>query len=66
MRTMNALIQVFDGGLPSFDSDGDLMLGSYYQFIDENDMPIGDWIGPYLDKIDAEKAAQRAFKYKDF
>jgi hypothetical protein len=67
MRPTNALIHVYtSSGPPSFDSEGDLMLGSYYQWIDENDIPIGELIGPYLDKVAAEKAAKRAFRYKDF
>jgi hypothetical protein len=67
MKATNALIHVYlPSGPPSFDDDGDLMLGSYYQFIDENDVPVGGLIGPYMDNIAAEEAARRAFKYKDF
>lgn len=51
---------------PSFDADGELMLGWYYQFIDKDEEPVSDLYGPYLDNIDAEKAAKRAFKRKDF
>jgi hypothetical protein len=67
MKTINALIHTFSpSSPPSFDDEGDLMLGSYFQFIDENDIPMGGLIGPYFDNLAAEKAARRAFKYKDF
>ena len=61
-----ALIHEFrPSSTPTFDDDGELMLGSYYQFIDKDDQPVGKLIGPYLDNQDAEKAAETAFRLND-
>lgn len=63
----NALIHQFaPSGFPHFDGEGDQMIGFYFQFIDENDQPYGDLIGPYAVNADAERAAQRAFTTNDF
>lgn len=63
----NALIHEFDPALPPlFDDDGELLLGFYYQFIDEHDAPVNGLVGPYRDKGAAERAAKRAFASKDF
>lgn len=51
---------------PSFDGDGDIMLGWYYQFIDKDEAPVSGLYGPYFDDLEASKAAKRAFKRKDF
>jgi len=60
------LIHIFyPSSPPVFDEEGDLLLGSYYQFIDKNDLPISGLIGPYLDNDEAEKAAEKAFSIKD-
>lgn len=63
----NALIHQFDlSGTPHFDGDGDQMLGFYFQFIDEDDQPYGELIGPYAVNVEAEQAAERAFTRRDF
>lgn len=63
----NCLIHEFDPALPPlFDDEGDQMLGYYFQFIDKDDNPVGELIGPYSDSRAAEKAAQRAFTSRDF
>jgi hypothetical protein len=65
---MQALIHSFEVSdtPPYFDDEGDQLLGSYYQFINEDDEPISDLIGPYRTHKDAEKAAQRAYTIGDF
>jgi hypothetical protein len=60
------LIHIFyPASEPVYDDEGELLLGSYYQFVDKDDKPVGDLIGPYLDNTEAEKAAKIAFKKKD-
>jgi hypothetical protein len=67
MPACNALIHEFDSASPPyFDDEGDLMLGSYYQFIDQDDQPVSGLIGPYTDNIAAERAAKVAFNSGDF
>lgn len=67
MTVCNALIHEFDAAKsPVFDDDGDHMIGFYYQFIDENETPVGGLIGPYRGKPECAKAAKRAFNRKDF
>lgn len=67
MAVCNALIHEFDPRKPDvLDDEGDPMVGSYYQFIDENEIPVGGLIGPYRDNAAAEAAAVRAFSRRDF
>jgi len=67
MRVVNALIHNFETGCtPVFDEDGEQLLGFFYQFIDEQDLPVTQLIGPYRDKRAVERAAQRAFNRKDY
>lgn len=67
MAVANALIHTFTPDAPPYyDDDGDQMLGSYFQFIDENDEPVSPMIGPYGDHGQAARAAQKAFDRKDF
>lgn len=64
---MVTLIHEFTpNGVPYFDDEGDQMIGGYYQFLDENDNPITDLIGPYRDARAARKAAQRAVNRHDY
>jgi len=66
-KPANILIHEFDPAIQSVtDDDGDEVLGFYYEFIDENETPIGYMIGPYRDGPSAEKAALRAWKLNDF
>lgn len=63
----NALIHEFDPLLPpQFDNDGDQLIGFYFQFTDEHDLPINGLIGPYRDRERAERACKRAFVTHDF
>lgn len=67
MIIKHALIHNFEpSNHPCFDDEGDERIGSYYQFIGEDDIPLTDLIGPYRDKRAAEKAAQRAYHRRDF
>jgi len=60
------MIHQFDGsGEPSFDDEGDERVGSYYQWVDESDHPLGELIGPYNTNKLAEKAAHRAFMRRE-
>ena len=63
----NVLIHEFDPeGEPVFDDEGDQMIGFYYQFIDNEDNPLTDLIGPYRDNLAVERAAQAAFYRSEF
>lgn len=67
MSAHSALIHEFAAhGPPSFDDEGDAREGFYYQFIDQNELPVGGLIGPYGIKEHAERAAQNAFRAGDF
>lgn len=64
---VSCLIHDYCASQPTqFDEDGDVLLGSYYQFLDEDDYPVGGLIGPYTDTFAAERAAKRAFRLKDY
>lgn len=66
-KPINILIHEFDETTgPYIDDDGDQMHGFYFQFIDENDEPVTDLIGPYGYDGAAERAALRAYHSKDF
>ena len=64
----NILIHEFDDEtrFTHLDADGEQMIGFYFQFTDEDDLPLCNPIGPYRYNKDAEKAALRAFKARDF
>ena len=63
----HVLIHEFDNATPpSFDDEGDIRVGSYFQFIDGEDRPISELIGPYRTSRLAERAAHRAFVNRDF
>lgn len=63
----SALIHEFDAKAPPrFDEDGELLLGFYYQFLDQASSPITGLFGPYRYKGEAEGAAKRAFDSKDY
>lgn len=67
MKVTGAKIHEFEpSGLPYFDDDGDQMIGFYYQWLDEEDNPIGGLIGPYGYQAAVERAAERAFARRDF
>jgi hypothetical protein len=67
MQAMQCLIHTFEpSGTPCFDEDGDQLIGSYYQFVGDNDEPIGALHGPYRDNEAAEGAAKRAYNRRDF
>ena len=64
---MHVNIHEFDpSGTPFLDEEGDQMIGSYYQFMNDDDEPISCLIGPYRDKKAAARAAQRAYDRRDF
>lgn len=66
MSACNALIHEFDVAKPPIlDDDGDQMVGFYYQFTDDADLPVTGLVGPYKWRRDCEKAAIRAFNTKD-
>lgn len=66
MTACNALIHEFDAAKsPILDEEGDQMVGFYYQFTDEVDVPVTGLVGPYKWKRDCEAAAKRAFKNQD-
>lgn len=66
-QATNALIHEFNKDGPVItDDDGDPMLGFYYQFTNSEDQPIAGLIGPYGKRVQAEKAAQRAFERRDY
>lgn len=50
----------------TYDDEGSQMLGFYYQFTDDQDQPVTTLIGPYNDKSHVERAANRAFKSRDY
>lgn len=66
--TQHVLIHQFTTSdiMPSFDEEGDIRIGSYFQFIDELENPIGGLIGPYRTNELAEKAAHQAYRARDF
>jgi hypothetical protein len=68
LQPFNILIHEFDAqALPIYlDHDGDQMIGFYYQFTDEDDQPLSGLVGPYRYDQDAQKAAMKAYKCKDF
>ena len=66
-QAMQCLIHTFEpSGTPCFDEDGEQLIGSYYQFVDETDKPIGALHGPYRDNEAAESAATQAYHRRDF
>lgn len=62
-KAHSILIHEFDAASrpPCYDDEGDQRIGSYYQFIDVDEEPISDLIGPYLYNEAAERAALKAF-----
>jgi hypothetical protein len=62
----SVLIHEFTHLSTARDEDGDIMIGFYYQFIDDNDQPIASAVGPFTYGKDAERAALHAFKTRDF
>ncbi len=67
-KATNILIHEFDPSIDPtcLDDEGDPMIGFYYQFTDEDDLPVSGLIGPYSYDKAAEKAAMRAFRANDF
>ena len=67
-KTRGVTIHKFDPAneVQHFDSEGDQMIGFYYQITGHNDEPISDLIGPYNYGKLAEKAALRAINRNDF
>jgi hypothetical protein len=66
-EAQHILIHHFENfGHPFLDDEGDRMLGFYYQFIDKNNIPISNMIGPYSIGDEAEKAALKAMREGDF
>jgi hypothetical protein len=63
---VNALIHCFDIRATVLDDEGCPMLGCYYQFIDTDDEPVSGLIGPYGNAMDAQQAARRAYRLRDF
>lgn len=67
MPAHSALIHDFDlASVPVFDDEGDQRVGFYYQFVDAQDLPVTSLHGPYRVRVDAERAAQRAFDRRDY
>lgn len=67
MTVSSAKIHEFEpSGPPYFDDEGDQMIGFYYQWLDENNDPISELIGPYHYQDQVELAATKAFARKDF
>lgn len=67
MEPQGILIHEFLPNEPErHDVDGELLLGFYYQFIDDNERPLFGLIGPYRHRFEVEGAAQRAFDRQDY
>lgn len=55
----DVLILEFDGTIADY--DGELLLGWYYQPLDQNGEPDNGLMGPYETAPEAEAACRRAF-----
>lgn len=67
MTPSSVMIHTFEpSAAPYFDDEGDQMVGSYFQFVDAADVPIGAMVGPYRTDGQAAAAARLAFDRKDF
>lgn len=51
---------------PTYDDEGDEMLGSYFQLIGADGDPVSDMIGPYGQNWHAERAAMAALRSKSY
>lgn len=67
MTPASVMIHSFEpSALPYFDDEGDQLIGSYYQFVDAADVPVGAMVGPYRTHGQAAAAAKLAFARHDF
>ena len=56
-------IHGFNGS--TFDADGEVLFGFYYEFLNEFNLPTGTMMGPYGTALEAEQACQRALDTND-
>ena len=64
MPRQQAEIHHYDG--TTFDIDGILLFGYYFQLIDDSNLRIGLMMGPYCSAPEAEAACQLAFDRNDY
>ncbi len=56
-------IHSYDGS--TFDAEGEVMLGFYYEILNDLNIPVALMMGPYGTAVEAEQACQRALDTGD-